>query len=176
VPIVAMTAQAGESDRLRCLESGMDAYVSKPVRVTELLKIIESVMLGGNAMNADLTSEGSSVEAQLQQLDESLALSRVGGDADLLKEVVELFLDDYPSTFEKIKGAVASQDAKALEHHAHSLKGSVSTFGANRAFEAAFTLEKQGRSGDLTGAGDSLVQLEKALEALRPELVSIQTR
>ena len=176
VPIVAMTAQAAESDRLRCLESGMDAYVTKPVHVPELMKMIESVVLGGNAMNADLTSEGSSVETQLQQLDESLALSRVGGDVDLLKEVVELFLDDYPSTFEKIKGAVDSRDATALEHHAHSLKGSVSTFGANRAFEAAFTLEKQGRSGDLTGAPDGLVQLEQALEALRPELVLLQTK
>ncbi len=125
-----MTAQAAESDRLRCLESGMDAYVTKPVHVPELMKMIESVVLGGNSMNANVTSEGSSVEAQLRQLDESLALSRVGGDVELLKEVVELFLDDYPTTFEKIKSAVASRDATALEHHAHSLKGSVSTFGA----------------------------------------------
>jgi PAS domain S-box-containing protein len=176
IPIVAMTAQAAESDRLRCLESGMDAYVTKPVRVPELMQMIESVVLGGNSMNANLTSEGSSVGAQLQQLDESLALSRVGGDVGLLKEVVELFLDDYPSTFEKIKSAVASRDAKALEHHAHSLKGSVSTFGAERAFEAAFTLEKQGRSGNLTGAPDGLLQLEQALEALRPELVLLQTK
>jgi PAS domain S-box-containing protein len=176
IPIVAMTAQAAESDRLRCLESGMDAYVTKPVRVPELMQMIESVVLGGNSMNANLTSEGSSVGAQLQQLDESLALSRVGGDVGLLKEVVELFLDDYPSTFEKIKSAVASRDAKALEHHAHSLKGSVSTFGAARAFEAAFTLEKQGRSGNLTGAPDGLLQLEQALEALRPELLLLQTK
>jgi len=176
IPIVAMTAQAAESDRLRCLESGMDAYVTKPVHVPELMKMIESVVLGGNSMNANVTTEGSSVEAQLQQLDESLALSRVGGDVDLLKEVVELFLDDYPSTFENIKAAVASRNATALEHHAHSLKGSVSTFGANRAFEAAFTLEKQGRSGDLTGAQDGLLQLEQALEALRPELVLLQTK
>jgi PAS domain S-box-containing protein len=176
VPIVAMTAQAAESDRLRCLESGMDAYITKPVYVPELMQMIESVVLGGKSMNADLTTEGSSVQIQLQQLDESLALSRVGGDIDLLKEVVELFLDDYPSTFEKIKGAVDSRDATALEHHAHSLKGSVSTFGANRAFEAAFALEKQGRSGDLTGAPDGLVQLEQALEALRPELVLLQTK
>lgn len=176
VPIVAMTAQAAESDRLRCLESGMDAYVTKPVNVPELLKMIESVVPGGNIMNAHLKSEGSSVEAQLQQLDESLALSRVGGDIELLKEVVELFLEDYPVTFERIKSAVASSDAKALEHHAHSLKGSVSTFGANRAFEAAFALEKQGRGGDLTGAEDGLRQLEFALEALRPELVSLQTK
>jgi PAS domain S-box-containing protein len=176
VPIVAMTAQAAESDRLRCLESGMDAYITKPVYVPDLMQMIESVVLGGNSMNADITSEGSSVQTQLQQLDESLALSRVGGDIDLLKEVVELFLDDYPSTFEKIKGAVDSRDATALEHHAHSLKGSVSTFGANRAFEAAFALEKQGRSGDLTGAPDGLAQLEQALEALRPELVLLQTK
>jgi PAS domain S-box-containing protein len=176
IPIVAMTAQAAESDRLRCLESGMDAYVTKPVHVSELMKMIESVVPGGNSMTANLTSEGSSVEVQLQQLDESLALSRVGGDVELLKEVVELFLDDYPSTFEKIKAAVANRNATALEHAAHSLKGSVSTFGASRAFEAAFTLEKQGRSGDLADAQESLVQLEQALEALRPELVLLQTK
>jgi HPt (histidine-containing phosphotransfer) domain-containing protein len=186
-----MTAQAAESDRVRCLASGMDAYVTKPVHVPDLMRMIETVvpvtavpetvapesfLPGGNSMNADLTSEEFSVETQLQQLDESLALSRVGGDVELLKEVVELFLDDYPSTFEKIKGAVASRDATALEHAAHSLKGSVSTFGANRAFEAAFTLEKQGRSGDLTGAQDGVAQLEQALAALRPELVSLQTK
>lgn len=169
VPIIAMTAQASESDRLRCLEAGMDGYLTKPVRVTELLNSIEFMTTGGNYMNTDLRPEGS-VEAQLQQLDESLALSRVGGDLDLLKEVVELFLDDYPGTFEQIRAAVANRDAKALEHHAHSLKGSVSTFGANRAFEAAFTLEKQGRGGDLAGAQDNLLQLEQALAALRPEL------
>jgi len=186
VPIVAMTAQAAESDRVRCLESGMDAYVTKPIRVPDLMRMIEtvvpetvvpeSVVPGGNSMNGNVTLKESSVEDQLLQLDESLALSRVGGDVDLLKEVVELFLDDYPSTFEKIKGAVTSRDATALEHHAHSLKGSVSTFGANRAFEAAFTLEKQGRSGDLTDAPDGLLQLEQALEALRPELILLRTK
>jgi PAS domain S-box-containing protein len=176
VPIAAMTAQAAESDRLRCLESGMDAYVTKPVHVPALLKMIESVGGGGNSMNTDLAGEGGSVDAQLRQLDESLALSRVGGDFELLKEVIELFLDDYPSTFEKIRSAVASSDATALEHSAHSLKGSVSTFGANRAFEAAFTLEKQGRSKDLRGAQAGLFELEQALEALRPELQSLQAK
>lgn len=177
VPIVAMTAQAAEADRLRCLDSGMDAYISKPVHVPELMNIIDSVVPGGKSVNANVSSsEESSVEMQLQQLDEALALSRVGGDAELLKEVVELFLDDYPSTFEKIRDAVASRDASALEHHAHSLKGSVSTFGASRAFEAAFALEKQGRSGDLTDVQDGLSRLEQALEALRPELVSLRSR
>jgi PAS domain S-box-containing protein len=176
VPIVAMTAQSAESDRVRCLESGMDAYVTKPVNVPELMKMIESVVPGGKSMNADITPQEPSVEAQLQQLDVSLALSRVGGDVDLLKEVVDLFLDDYPSTFERIRGAVESRDPLALEHHAHSLKGSVSTFGAQRAFEAAFALEKQGRSGDLSGVQTGLAQLEEALRDLRPELVLLRDR
>ena len=176
VPIAAMTAQAAESDRVRCIESGMDGYVTKPVHVPTLLKLIESVGTGGYSMNTELEAEGARVEVQLQQLDESLALSRVGGDLELLKEVIGLFLDDYPNTLEKIKIAVAASDASALEHHAHSLKGSVSTFGANRAFEAAFALEKQGRNRDLKEAQAGLLQLDQALEALRPELQVLQSK
>ena|SRR5579864_510534 len=123
-----------------------------------------------------MDAQQPSVSQQLQQLDESLALSRVGGDADLLREVIELFLDDYPQAIEGIRSAVAAHDATALEHQAHSLKGSVSTFGARRAFEAALALEKQGRSKDLSGVENGLSQLEDALQALVPELQLIQAR
>ena len=127
-------------------------------------------------MDAEQTREQPSVADQLQQLDESLALSRVGGDADLLREVIELFLDDYPQALEGIRSAVAARDATALEHQAHSLKGSVSTFGARRAFEAALALEKQGRSKNMSGVENGLSQLEDALQALVPELQAIQAR
>jgi len=176
VPIVAMTAQTAEADRQRCLQAGMDAYVTKPVRITELMSKIESVVPGGNSMDAEQTREQPSVEEQLQQLDESLALSRVGGDIDLLKEVIGLFLDDFPQALENIRSAVVSRDPAALEHQAHSLKGAVSTFGAQRAFEAALALERQGRSKDLTSVENGLCQLEDALHALVPELQAIQAR
>ena len=116
------------------------------------------------------------VEQQLHELDEALALSRVGGDSDLLREIVELFLADYPISLEKIRSAVEARDAAALEQHAHSLKGSVSTFGAQSAFNAALALERQGRTGDLGDVEAGLNQLEQALGALRPELESIQNR
>src|SRR5947209_18634697 len=111
-------------------------------------------------MDTDQTREQPSIHQQLQQLDEALALSRVGGDSDLLREVVDLFLDDFPNTLENIRSAVAAKDPTAVEHQAHSLKGSVSTFGARRAFEAALALEKIGRSKDLTGVENGLAQLE----------------
>jgi PAS domain S-box-containing protein len=175
LPVVAITAQTSQADRQQCFEAGMDAYVTKPVRVPELMSTIESVVPGGSLMDDDKQHPGS-VEEQLHQLDESLALSRVGGDFDLLREVVELFLSDYPQSLEKIRAAVEARDPTELEHHAHSLKGSVSTFGAKEAFEAALELEKKGRSGDLSDAEDGLYKLEYALQAIRPQLEAIQNR
>jgi HPt (histidine-containing phosphotransfer) domain-containing protein len=125
-------------------------------------------------MNAE--SKQSSVEEQLFRLDESVALSRVGGDVELLREVIDLFLNDYPQSLEMIREAVARGDQSGLERHAHTLKGSVSTFGAQEAFEAALALEKQGRSGDLTSAADGLRRLEHALTALRPGLEALQSK
>jgi len=176
LPIVAVTAQVADSDRQRCFEAGMDAYLTKPMRIPELIRIIESVVPGGCSMNANRPSQGASVEEQIRQLDESVALSRVGGDFDLLREVVGLFLDDYPQAIEKMRAAVGAHDPSGVEHHAHSLKGSVSTFGAQQAFDAALTLERKGRSGDLTGAEESLRNLESVLEALRPELIALQNK
>jgi len=117
-----------------------------------------------------------SVEEQLHRLDESVALSRVGGDIELLREVVGLFLDDYPQSLDLIRQAVAQGDQSSLERHAHSLKGSVSTFGAQEAFDAAQVLEKQGRTGDLSCSREGLAKLEQALINLRPELEALQIR
>ena len=175
LPIVAMTAQTGDADQQRCLKAGMDAYVSKPIRVSELMNLIESVCPGGSFMESD-TDRKSGVQEQFVHLDEALALSRVGGDFELLREVAGLFLDDYPRALEKIRNAVAANDASGVEHNAHSLKGSVSTFGAQEVFETALALEKQGRGGNLAGAAEGLKKLEIALQALRPDLEALQAR
>jgi len=122
------------------------------------------------------TDQKSLVDEQSTHLDEALALSRVGGDFELLREVVGLFLDDYPRALDKIRNALAANDASGVEHNAHSLKGSVSTFGAKDVFEAALALEKMGRGGNLSGAQDGLRTLEKALQDLRPDLEGLQAR
>jgi HPt (histidine-containing phosphotransfer) domain-containing protein len=127
-------------------------------------------------MDSKLSNEQYSVEEQLRQLDESIALTRVGGDEELLSEVIGLFLDDYPHSLQRLREAVTAGDSSAVEQYAHSLKGSVSIFGAQEAVEAAFSLEKQGRSGDLTAAPDGLKRLEQALAKLKPELEAIQAR
>jgi HPt (histidine-containing phosphotransfer) domain-containing protein len=106
-------------------------------------------------------------------IDRQLALSRVGGDAVLLKEIAQLFIDDYPKAMEEIRQAASRGDAKFLERSAHGLKGSVANFGAPAAVEAARMLESMGRAERLAEAQQVIHTLELALAALRPELESL---
>ena len=114
-----------------------------------------------------------SLASQLMMLDLQVALDRVGGDADLLQEVAQLFLGDCPRSMNEIRGAIADGDAKRLEREAHSLKGSVANFGAEAVVKAALDLEVSGRAGNLSDARDQLERLERHLEALQPELVKL---
>ena len=109
------------------------------------------------------------------QLDKELALSRAGGDESLLRELAALFLDDYPRTLEQLRKGIAGGIARTIEHHAHSLKGSVSNFGAKQVFDAALAIETKARQGALEDAPELLKQLEAALNSLRPELARLIT-
>lgn len=106
-------------------------------------------------------------------LDRDVALSRVGGDTELLKEIAVLFLENYDGWLGELHEAIARGDATAVEHTAHGLKGSVANFGAHAAVEAALQLENVGRSRDLTNVSASLACLESALAVLRPELEAL---
>ena len=106
-------------------------------------------------------------------LDRQLALLRVGGDAELLREIAVIFLDDYPKTLTEIRAAIAGADAKQLETAAHSLKGSVANFGARAAVESASRLEQMGRAREMQQSVDALHALERALSELHVELAAL---
>jgi HPt (histidine-containing phosphotransfer) domain-containing protein len=105
--------------------------------------------------------------------DRSVALSRVGGDAELLKEIAVLFLDDYPKSMSDLRAAIECGDAKRVERAAHSLKGSVSNFGARSAVDAALHLETMGRAQKLVEVEQTFHTLELSLAALHIELESL---
>ena len=114
-----------------------------------------------------------SEQLQEQVLDLEMALARVGGDLELLKEIAQLFLDEYPGALDDIHKALAAGDATKLERAAHGLKGSVANFGARAAVEPAFELEQLGKAGKLNQAPPALTALERALASLHAELTSI---
>ncbi len=112
-------------------------------------------------------------QAPESALDRQLALSRVGDDSELLREIAVIFLADYPRSLAEIRAAIAAADGKQLETSAHALKGSVANFGARAAVESASRLEQMGHAGDMRQSADSLHALEQALSALRAELEAL---
>ncbi len=101
-------------------------------------------------------------------------MARVGGDAELLKEIAVLFLEEnYEAWLSELREAGMKGDADAVQRMAHGLKGSVANFGAGAAVAASLKLENLGRSQDLTGMQESLVELQEALETLRGDLESL---
>lgn len=108
--------------------------------------------------------------SELAKLDCAVALERLGGDEELLREVAGLFLDEYPMLMDEIRTAAASGDAELLQRAAHSMKGSVSNFGADGVYQAAFALEQMGRTGNLEAVEACIDRLQCALTHIRPAL------
>ena len=171
IPIVAMTAHAMKGDRERCLEAGMDDYVSKPIQTQEFLDVIENLALAPTSGAKD----GSSMEQTNGGFDVKATLTRVQGDIDLLYEVADLFREDSPGMMSEIRESIAGRNSKALEHSAHALKGSVGNFGAKLAYDAALSLEIMGREGDTARAEEVFKQLETEITGLNQALATLKT-
>jgi signal transduction histidine kinase/HPt (histidine-containing phosphotransfer) domain-containing protein len=189
VPIVAMTAQAMAGDRERCLEAGMDDYLTKPVRSAELYATIAQVvgrphapMIENSVREPSATlsapvptasgaageSNGAIVSPKRLGLGE--ALKSLDGDARLLTEIVRIFLVESPRLMADIESAIARSDGTVLRRAAHTIKGGLRMFGAEDAHELACRLESLGKAGDVAGAREPFASFQKAFVEIEKEL------
>lgn len=158
VPIIAMTAYAMQGDRERCLEEGMDDYLSKPVSAEELTDTLERWL--GRAGSLSPNSQRSEVEAEQSPIrlsdgaettpavfDREAFLERVFGDEDLAGEILDVFLHDMPSQIAKLAGAAADGDAARTESLAHAIKGAAANMSAEALRAAACRVEMAAGTG-----------------------------
>ena len=151
MPIIAMTAHAIKGDRERCLEAGMDEYISKPIDSDKLFDAIEKLTkASGNPDGTEDLSPAIDKEALLKAFD---------GDWNFLKEVVDVFLSDYPRLLDDLRRAHKERDSDTLMRAAHSLKGMMKNFQAEPAAEVAFELEKKGKEENFDGVPDTIETL-----------------
>ena len=154
IPIIAMTAHAMQGDQEKCLDVGMDGYLTKPVKPRILFETIKKVL----RENVDDPAPVS----------KSQLVAAVDGDADLLKEIVGIFLEECSELVSKIRAAISSHDSQTLVRSAHTLKGSVGYFGAEEVIKNASELERMGREKNFNDAEQVFLLLEKRLEHIKP--------
>jgi len=168
LPIIGVTAHAMVGYRERCLRAGMDGYVTKPIQVEKLFDELDR--LTSDRPVALAAPETSQPTATPQAFDYESALERVEGDAELLNDLIGIFLDDLPNQSSALHKAVEAQDAIRIEHEAHRLKGAAGSLGAKAVAECAARLEATCRGKNLAAARSDWNLLETEIARLEPVL------
>lgn len=163
IPIVAMTAHAMKGDRERCLECGMNSYLSKPIRTRDLDQVLSELFLVEEAAAESPIPSASSANP----VNWSEALRSVDGDVELLRVVATAFLTETNDIQGQLAAAVANQDAATVRRLAHTLKGALATFGAMASTAEAQRLELMGQSGNLAEATDCLREFQVQLQVVQ---------
>lgn len=163
IPIIAVTANAMQGDRARCLAIGMDDYLSKPIKLDELRSALTRWASAPSAdavvpgkQNPTLTTAGPPREI----FDPAKMYQNIGGDSELFVQLVCLFLDRHQTMLADIRTALADADSIAVERMAHTFKGTAGNLCASEVTLTAGRLEAVGRLNALHDAPPVYAQLE----------------
>lgn len=177
IRIIAMTAHALKDDKRKCLEAGMNDYVSKPVNPRELANAISRQISGipvsfGTDTVTRMKNEKRTVNPDIFNVD--TLLERVFDDKDLLNELIILFFKDTPVLISSLKTYYKAGDIKQVQNTAHTIKGMAGNFSAESLQKIAFQLEQACRSGDLNKAGLLIDTVEMEFDRLTREIKKLK--
>ena len=182
VYIIILTSKDRREDVVEGFKAGADDYIIKPFDHKTLR---ERLAVGSRTIDSHATSNhkvaaptavanGAPAGRGAEKvLDVAALLASFSGDMQLLKMIVEVFLEGLPRLLYDIRDACVRGDGEALGRHAHSLKGCVGYFSKEFAVRSALQLEMMGRAGDLAGADEVYKALETEMVRLKPALWAI---
>jgi PAS domain S-box-containing protein len=166
VPVIAMTAHALKGDRDRCLDAGMNSYVSKPVNGGELIEMVERLAAEPAFLQSQPTQPASppadTPHAAMTVFNQEEALKSCLGSKKMLREMIKCFHEDVDNLLPQMRAALEDSDLVEVGRLGHRIKGTLAYLGAHPAKEAASRVERFCEYGD--GTATEVMKVVNALE------------
>lgn len=172
VPVIAMTANAMAGDRERCMASGMDDYLSKPVKPKELVNILEKWLDRGVHTLESPFIQDETVDHQVQEkpdnqvFDKADLLDRVGDSEILMEEIITIALEDIPRQLQQLEDALLAKDCSRIRQVSHAIKGCAANISAKKLQEGSGLMEHLSMDAPME-------QLEQQMEVVRSGIAEL---
>ncbi|MDP3119430.1 MAG: CHASE domain-containing protein [Sulfuricurvum sp.] len=166
IPIVAMTANAMQGDREKCIASGMDDYIAKPINLSTLKSALIKWILKEETLEQSSSVQSSAELAasiNLPLWDEADALKRLGNNVTLLNKVIDSFMNDGSKSLTALAKALEENNSQDAQLHAHSLKGAAGNVGAIKLQNISKHLEESAKNKNLADVQERFAKCETTL-------------
>lgn len=176
IPVIAITANALDEDKARCIEAGMDGHISKPIDINTLDAVFNKWLdLGQHPAIEEASPKKNAIsKAPYTPVDLSKLRSMLVGEEGMVYSILESFIEEVPENIQTIHDACANKDASNVVFYAHRFKSAASSIGALRLAELCQSMETAGRVSDWERIsfleGDIDVEVQNVLYYLRTQM------
>jgi CheY-like chemotaxis protein/HPt (histidine-containing phosphotransfer) domain-containing protein len=186
ISIIAMTAHAMQGDREICIEAGMNDYITKPVSSQSIAEVIERwlpkekvasepVKIKENEVDTSVIATTAVAEKNktftpaIPVFDKAGIMERLMHDEELVRMMVDVFLEDIPNQIIMLKDYINTGDIPNAHRQAHIINGACSNIGGESMRAVAYRIEKLAKAGELDSVKAIMAELESEFELLKQE-------